>query len=830
MNAPAPLAERVDAWLADRGWSAFPFQREVWSHIAAGRNGLLHATTGAGKTYAVWLGALQAFAAEPSRGAAPLTVLWLTPMRALAADTARALETPLEPLGLDWTVGIRTGDTSSGERSRQSRRLPSTLVTTPESLSLLLTREDARERFANLAMVVVDEWHELLGSKRGVQAQLALARLRRWHPRLVVWGLSATLGNLDEAMRVLVGPSGEGALVRGRVPKTLVVDALMPATIERFPWGGHMGRNMAAAVAAEIDATAGATLLFTNTRSQAELWYQALLDERPEWAGVLALHHGSLDREMRDWVERGLRDGSLRAVVCTSSLDLGVDFLPVERVLQLGSPKGVARLMQRAGRSGHAPGRASRVTCVPTHSFELVEAAAARRAVAAQAIESRRPPHKPLDVLIQHLVTIALGGGFLSRDLLDEVRSTHAYRDLSDEEWRWSLDFVVHGGATLGAYPEYRRVAVDNGVHRVTDAVIARRHRMSVGTIVSDASMELRYMTGGRIGTVEESFVSMLRKGDHFLFAGKVLELVRIHEMTAYVRRAKPGKGVVPRWMGAKMPLSSELADAVRDLLDQARAGRYPEPEVAALAPLFDVQARWSTIPGEGELLVETLKSREGHHFFCFAFGGRHVHIGLAHLVAWRAARERPGSFSMSVNDYGFELLSPEPVDWAKRIADGLFDPRDLDDHVLESLNAGELARRRFREVARIAGLVFQGFPGQPKSTRQLQASSELFFDVFTKYDPSNLLVRQAKLEVLEQELELSRLREVLARMHASTLRLQHTARPTPLAFPLMVARIREKFSNEKVADRVARMLAELEAAADEPTGSSAPRPRGKRR
>jgi ATP-dependent Lhr-like helicase len=241
------------------------------------------------------------------------------------------------------------------------------------------------------------------------------------------------------------------------------------------------------------------------------------------------------------------------------------------------------------------------------------------------------------------------------------------------------------------------------------------------------------------------------------------------------------------------------------------------------------VQARWSAIPGAGELLVETLRTREGHHFFCFAFGGRHVHIGLAHLIAWRAARERPGSFSMSVNDYGFELLSPEPVDWAEKLADGLFDPRGLDDHVLESLNAGELARRRFREVARIAGLVFQGFPGQPKSTRQLQASSELFFDVFTKYDPTNLLVRQAKLEVLEQELELSRLRAVLARMHASTLRLQHTARPTPLAFPLLVARIREKFSNEKVADRVARMLAELEAAADEESERRSPQRRQER-
>jgi ATP-dependent Lhr-like helicase len=812
-----PIAARLDAWLAGRGWTPFPFQRDVWAHVAAGRSGLLHATTGAGKTYAVWLGALRAFAA-PARGAMPLTVLWITPMRALAGDTARALSAPVDELGLAWTVGIRTGDTTSGERARQARRLPSALVTTPESLSLLLTRADARDQLGSVAMVVVDEWHELAGSKRGVQAQLALARLRRWNPRLVVWGLSATLGNLDEALAVLLGPGREGMLVRGKVPKDVVIDTLLPKTIERFPWGGHMGRNMIDAVVAEIDATAGATLLFTNTRSQAELWYQALVERRPDWAGLLALHHGSLDRELRDWVERGLKDGTLKAVVCTSSLDLGVDFLPVERVLQLGSPKGVARLLQRAGRSGHAPGRPSRVTCVPTHSFELVEAAAARRAASERRIEARRPPDRPLDVLVQHLVTVALGGGFVANDLLAEVRGTHAYRGLTADEWQWALDFVVRGGASLHAYPEYRRVAVDDtGVHAVNVPAIAKRHRMSVGTIVGDAAMELRYLRGGRIGTVEESFVSMLRKGDHFLFAGRVLELVRIHEMTAYVRRAKPGKGVVPRWMGAKMPLSSELAGAVMALLEHAREGRFPEPEMAALAPLFAVQARWSTIPRADELLVECIRTREGHHFFCFPFGGRHVHVGLASLLAWRASRARPMSFSMSVNDYGFELLTPEPLDWQRLIDDGLFSSRDLDDHVMESLNAGELARRRFREIARVAGLVFQGYPGAHKSTRQLQASSELFYDVFTKYDPGNLLVRQARLEVLEDELELSRLRATVARIERSALRLVHPPRPTPLAFPLMIGRIREKYSNEKVADRVARMLAELERAADAP-------------
>jgi ATP-dependent Lhr-like helicase len=812
-----PLGERVEAWFGARGWTPFAFQRDVWSAMAEGENGLLHATTGSGKTFAVWLGALQrAEALRPSGAhAPPLSVLWLTPMRALASDTGRALTEPLEGLGLPWTVGVRTGDTASGERARQDRRLPSVLVTTPESLTLLLTRADARERLSSVSTAVVDEWHELMGNKRGVQAQLALARLRRWNPGLVTWGLSATLGNLNEALEVLVGPGGQGRRVEGRIDKRLAVDTLIPETMERFPWAGHLGVRLLERVVDEIE-QATTALLFTNTRSQAEIWYQALLEARSDWAGLIALHHGSLDREIRDWVELGLKNGTLKACVCTSSLDLGVDFLPVERVLQLGSPKGVARLMQRAGRSGHAPGRLSRVTCVPTHALELIDAAAARRAASAGRIESRRPLRKPLDVLTQHLVSVALGGGFRADELLEEVRSTWAYRTLGDDEWRWALDFVIHGGESLGAYPEYHRVVVDEtGLHQVPDAQIARRHRMSVGTIVADTAMEVRWMSGGRIGTVEESFIAWLKPGDCFLFGGRVLELVKVHVMVAYVRKARPGKGVVPRWGGGKMPLSNELCEAIVELVDLARQGQYPEPETAALAPLFDIQRRWSRIPGSRELLVEQVDTREGHHFFCFPFAGRHVHTGLANLCALRIGRTQPATFSLCVNDYGFELLVPERVDWNRALRDGLFSPEGLEEDALASLDAGMLARGRFREIARVAGLVFQGYPGQPKSGRQLQASSELFYDVFSKYDPRNLLLHQSRREVLDNELELDRMRQVLARIAVRSIVVTRPPHPTPFAFPLMIERIREKLSTEKVGDRVARMLAELEKWAD---------------
>jgi ATP-dependent Lhr-like helicase len=783
--------------------------------MSAGESGLLHATTGTGKTYAVWLGALlraDVAARVPDGGG---RVLWVTPMRALAADTTRALAQALEALRPGWSVSARTSDTSSAERARQSRRLPEALVTTPESLTLLLTRADARAALSGVAAVVVDEWHELMGGKRGVQTQLALARLRTWNPGLVVWGLSATLGNLEQARDVLLGPGMPGRLVRGSLPKKLVVDTLVPGRMERFPWAGHLGLRLVDAVVREIDAC-GTTLVFTNTRAQAELWYRAILEARTDWAGLLALHHGSLDRELRDWVELGLKTGELKACVCTSSLDLGVDFLPVERVLQVGSPKGVARLLQRAGRSGHAPGQVSRVTCVPTHAFELVEAAAARQACAEGRIESRRAPEAPLDVLVQHLVSIGLGGGFHPAELLAEVRTTHAYRELTDAQWAWALDFAARGGGSLRAYPEYHKLETDqDGRHVVRDAGIARRHRMSVGTIVGNASMEVRWLSGGRIGHVEESFIGMLDRGDCFWFAGRTLELVRVHQMTALVRRAAPGRAAVPRWTGGKMPLSSELAEAVVSLVEQARDGHLEGPEMETLRPLFRIQAHWSHIPGRDELLVETLATREGFHFFCFPFAGRHVHTGLANLCAWRIARHRPASFSLSVNDYGFELLCADPVAWEAELARGLLSVEQLEADIVQSLNAGQLARSRFREIARIAGLVFQGHPGAGRSNRQLQASSELFFDVFQRHDSDNLLLRQAGREVLEQELEFSRLATTLGQLAARRLVLASPPRPTPMSFPLMVARIREKLSTEKLEDRVRRMLADLDRHAD---------------
>jgi ATP-dependent Lhr-like helicase len=828
--------ECVREWFASEGWTPFEFQEEVWQAYLNGESGLIHAATGTGKTYAALMGPILEWMRDyPARqrgggdagkhraAAPPLRVLWITPLRALAADTEAALLAPVEDLGLPWTVESRTGDTPAKIRNRQRTRLPTALVTTPESLSLLLTHDDVATLFDNLELVVVDEWHELMASKRGVQVELALARLRRFRPTLRTWGLSATLGNLDVARDALLGltPDGKqrsGRIVRGLIPKALEVDSLIPETMERFPWSGQIGLRLLPEVIRAIE-EGETSLVFTNTRATAELWFQALLAARPDWAGVIALHHGSLDRGTREWVEDGIRDGRLRCVVCTSTLDLGVDFTPVDRVLQVGSPKAVGRLIQRAGRSGHQPGAVSRLTCVPTNALELVEVAAARDALAAGAIESRPPVERPLDLLAQHAVTIAVGGGFVPEDLLAEVRTTRAFRDLTDGEWRWVMDFICRGGPALGAYPEYSKVVERDGLHIIRDRGAAMRHRMSIGTIVSEAAMKVQFVRGKTIGTVEENFIARLRPGDVFTFAGRTLKFVRVRDMTAWVRLSREATSVVPHWTGARLALSPELAAAVRGKLDQARQGSFEGAEMEAVRPILELQAKWSRLPAADELLIERVRTREGHHLFFYPVEGRLVHEGLAALFAYRLAQLGPITFTLAANDYGFELLSPDPARLEEALEASLVSPSHLLHDIPASLNAAELARRQFREIARVAGLIFQGYPGNNKSVKQVQASSGLLYDVFARYDPENLLLFQAHREVLERQLEQSRLGHTLERIAAGRITVVDVERPTPLAFALLVDRAREQVSSEKFLDRVKRLAAPLERAADSENG-----------
>lgn len=819
------MNRRLQRWFAAKAWRPFPFQREAVAAARRGESGLIHAPTGVGKTLAAWLPAIDTWLAAHPREAdwpappAPLRVLWLTPLRALSHDTVRALGEVVTELGLPWTVEGRTGDTSSASKARQRQRFPTALVTTPESLSLLLTHADTAAAFASLAVVIVDEWHELMGTKRGVQTELALARLRRWAPGLQTWGLSATLGNLAEAMETLLGDAAAtGRLITGAPPKRIEIETVVPASMERFPWSGHIGLKLLPEVVKAIE-QARTTLVFTNVRSQTEIWYRALLAARPDWEAMLGIHHGSLDRAERERAEHGLRTGALRAVVCTSSLDLGVDFAPVDQVIQIGGPKGVARLLQRAGRSGHAPGRVSRILCVPAQALELVEYAAARKALAHGRVEPRRPLDAPLDVLAQHLVTVGLGGGFVPAELRAEVRRTRAYRDLGDDAFAWTLEFVMRGGHSLRAYPEFSRVTEQDGRCVVTSPQIARLHRMSVGTIASDAAMAVRFLNGHRLGTVEESFAARLKPGQHFVFGGRVLKLVRVHDMTAVVRPATRSSGVVPQWEGSRSPLSSLLADEVRQELEavtqgpRAGTGNSSDStaELRAVTPILAIQAQWSRVPQADELLIERTETREGTHWFVFPFGGRLAHEGLGSLLAHRIARRQPVTLTLAVNDYGLELLPAQPLDFDEAGWRALLSPEGLLDDLLGCLNATELARRQFREIARVAGLVFPGYPGAGKSTRQVQASSGLFFDVFRQYEPGHLLLEQARREVLEQQLEVTRLRHLLEQAGRQRLLLQRPARLTPLGFPLWAEMIRGQVSSEPWLDRVRRMAAQLE-------------------
>lgn len=802
----AAALARLTAWFKRRGMRPAPFQSTLWKAYAAGENGLLHAPTGSGKTLALWGGPLLGLLAadKAPRG---LRVLWITPLRALAGDTLENLRAPVNDLGLSVEVAMRTGDSSSSERAKQRRKPPFALVTTPESLSLMLSDESAQAAMSEVEAVIVDEWHELLGNKRGVQLQLCLARLRRLCPHLRVWGASATLSNLDQALAVLMGTATMGTLIRAEAIKIVQVESALPANIERFPWAGHLGLRQLAQV---LKAVLGAsnTLVFTNTRSQAELWFEALSSVWPLDEDLLAIHHGSIDRTSRQAIEQRLRAGHLRCVVATSSLDLGVDFPCVDRIVQIGSPKGIGRLVQRAGRAGHRPGEVSRILMVPTHALEIVEILAARRALAHGVMEAREPLRLTLDVLAQHLVTLAIGGGFTRAEALAEVRTTDAFRDLDEVDFDKVIDLIVRGGASLANYPDYRRVIETEGVFRVTDRRTAMLHRWSIGTIVADGQLHVRYLKGAMLGSIEEAFLTRLAPGDRFLFAGRTLELVRIRDMVAYVRRSSSRAGAVPQWMGGKMPLSSQLADQVLAVLDQPIG---IDPELLVLQPLLTLQRKLSALPRRGELLIERLRSREGHHLALYPFAGRHVHEGLAPLLAHRIGRRSPSSFSYAVNDYGLMLSSRKPIliqpdDWM-----GLFSTDELDADLAASLNLAELARRQFREIARIAGLTFGGLPGRMRTLRQLQASSSLLFDVLREHDPGHVLLAQAQCQALEQQLDRTRLQDCLQRSQRARLVELHPRSLTPLAFPLWAERFRGKLSHEDWQTRMRAIAEQLE-------------------
>ncbi len=808
------LLHHGEAWFESMNWKPFPFQKQSWEAYLNGHHGVVNAPTGSGKTYSLIIPILLEFIEKHPNDYARenngLQAVWITPIRALAKEIQASAQRAVEGLGLKWRVETRSGDTSTSDRNRQKRKPPEILITTPESMHLLLATKGYPKFFKSLKAVIVDEWHELIGSKRGVQTELALSRLKGIIPDLKVWGISATIGNMEEAIVALMGKhSDEAVVIRSGIKKEIEVVSVLPDEIEKFPWAGHLGIKLAHKIIPIINKSQS-TLIFTNTRAQCEIWYQNLLEIAPDLAGVMAMHHGSIDRKLRDWVENALHEGILKAVVCTSSLDLGVDFRPVETIIQIGSPKGIARFVQRAGRSGHQPGALSRIYFVPTHSLELMESAALRMAIRDGELESRIPYIRSFDVLIQYLVTLAVSEGFKEKEIFEEVQATFSYSSISREEWSWVLNFITTGGESLGAYNEYKKVILEDGLYKVDDKKIALRHRLSIGTIVGDVNLQVKYLKGGRIGSIEEWFVAQLSPGDVFWFAGRSLELVRIKDMMVQVKKSKKKTGKIPSWQGGRMPLSSQLGAFLRKKIHEASIGELNDTELKALEPLIQTQQERSHIPQEGELLIEYFKSREGYHLLVYPFEGRFVHEGMGTLLAHRISQHQPISFSIAMNDYGFELLSDIEIPIGELIEEGLFNTQNLSRDIQSSINSTELAKRKFRDIAGISGLIFKGFPGKQKKDKHLQSSSQLFFQVFSDYEPQNLLLNQAFDEVMTFQLEEARLRKALNRINLQKMCIMYPHRATPFSFPIIVDRLREKLSSEKLVDRIQKMKLQL--------------------
>jgi ATP-dependent Lhr-like helicase len=802
-------------WFAHKKWKPFDFQVNAWTAYLDGKSGLVNAPTGSGKTYSLLLPILLEYLrdhpAKPKN--IGLRAIWITPIRALSKEIEYSAQQGLEALDVPWQIGVRTGDTSLSKRAKQRTRPPEFLITTPESLHILLASKGYGDYFKDLRAIVVDEWHDLMGSKRGVQVELALSRLKTVAPKMKVWGISATIGNMDQALDVLMGVGHkmkDVAVIRANIKKKMEVVSVLPDELERMPWSGHLGIHMLKKVLPIIRGSTS-TLLFTNVRSGAEIWYQKLLDAAPELSGVMAMHHSAISQQLRTWVEEQLHDGNLKAVVCTSSLDLGVDFRPVETVIQVGSPKGVARFLQRGGRSGHQPGAVSRMFFLPTNSLELIEAAALREAMNRGIIEDRIPYIRSFDVLIQYLITLAVSDGFRPKEIYEEIRNTFSFSSVTEDEFNWVLRFITTGGHSLTAYDEYRKVEVEDGVYKVTNRRIAQRHRLSIGTIVGDASVLIKFVSGKFIGSIEEYFIAQLSPGDVFWFAGRTLELVRVHNMEAQVRKSTRKSGRVPSWQGGRMPLSSLLSDMIRLKVDEAARDENRDPETLFIRPLMELQRKLSHLPRRNEFLVEYFESTEGYHVMMYPFEGRNVHEGMAALVAYRISKIKPITFSIAMNDYGFELLSDQEIPIYEAIETDVLGSDNLRLDIQASINSTEMAKRKFRDIASISGLVFKGYPGKPMKDRHLQSNSQLFFDVFHQHESTNLLLLQAFEEVMDFQLEETRLRKALTRIAGQKIIVKEPDRPTPFSFPIIVDGMREKLTSEKLEDRIKKMLVKFD-------------------
>lgn len=792
--------------MKEKGHEPFSFQSQTWERYHNNFSGMVVAPTGFGKTFSVFLAVVIDYLNHPNKYKKGLKLIWISPLRSLAKDLAKAMSAVVEEIGLDWEVAVRNGDTPTNVRRKQERLMPDVLLTTPETLHLLFSQKKNSRWFKNVACIAVDEWHELLGSKRGVLTELAIARIKKLSSKTRIWGISATIGNLEEAKNVLIPYALKTTMIRAKEKKKIEIISVLPDEVEELSWAGHLGKKMSSKIIPIIYEN-NTTLIFTNTRNQSELWYQIIIEEAPDLIGQIAIHHGSIDKVQRNWIEEAISEGLLKAVVCTSSLDLGVDFKPVDCVIQIGSAKGIARFMQRAGRSGHSPFEVSKMYAVPTHSLQLIEVAAVKEAIKQNEIEARHPYVLTYDILVQFLVTLAVGEGFKAVDTFELVKEVHAFQYLTKEEFDWCIHFITNGGNTLNSYEEFHKVVLDDdGVYRVRSRRIAMMHRMNIGVIVGEVMMYVKFFSGGYIGMIEEFFISKLKKGDAFVLGGKVVEMQQIKDMTVLVKRSKKKKAITPSWLGGRLPLTSYLTHFLRLKLNDALTPNNREKELKFLHPLLKRQENNSHIPKSDEFLVEKIETKEGHHLFVYPFEGRLVHEIMASLIAYRISKIKKLTFTIAQNDYGFELLSDQEIPLHKDNINSIFSKENLIQDVTASINASEMASRKFRDIAVVAGLVVQSQPGNKKSNKSLQSSSGLIFRVLNDYEPNNLLLKQAYNEVFDYELEKVRLQGAFQRISESKIILKKANNFTPLSFPLKVDSLRGTMSNEELSKRIERI------------------------
>lgn len=791
MGLPPPF----DAWFADRGWVPHPYQMDLLagagpSGAPSGGAQLLIAPTGGGKTLAGFLPSLIDLAGGESDG---LHTLYISPLKALAADIRRNLEAPVAEMGLPIRIEDRTGDTKQSARLKQKKNPPHILLTTPESLALLLTDPYADLMFGGLRAIVIDEAHALAGTKRGDQLALGMARLRRMAPDHRRIGLSATVKDA-EALGAWLDPEGT-RIVRaapGPEPDIRILDEAGPP-----PWSGMGGRYAARAV---LEAVKGAktAIVFINTRAQAELFFQALWAVNDEDLPI-GLHHGSLGKETRLKVEAAMGAGELRAVVSTSSLDLGIDWGAVDLVIQVGAPKGVARLVQRIGRANHQFDTPSRALLVPANRFDFIECVAAVEAVLAGEIDGEEPAPGSLDVLCQHILLVACAGPFTADDLYAEVRLAGAYRTLSRADFDRCLDFCATGGYALRAYDRWKRLMEREGPDGVTrwqlrDPRTVRRLKMNIGTIVTPETMGVRLkagrsLNGFKLGEVEETFASTLRPGDTFLIGGEVVKYQGLREMTIQVTRDKGREPSIPMFAGSRMAISSALADRVIDIMaDRSRWDALPAP----ISEWLRLQAGISDLPTRGRLLVETFPCRGREHTVFWSFAGRNAHQTLGLILTRRMEAAGLGPLGFVANDYALMIWSLDPVE----DPEALLDPEGLREGLDRWMADTTMMKRTFRNSAVIAGLIERRFPGMQKSGKQATVSSDILYDTLMKYDPDHLMIDITRREAMRGMVDFDRIDDLTDRIRGR-IDLVRLKRPSPLSAPLLLEVGRERVSGE---------------------------------